>query len=130
MAKAEAFQDLALTTPRRSQELWRWLYSEIRAAILDGRLKRGSRLPSTRSLARQYGLSRGTVTAAFDQLRAEGYTSAETGSGTFVALGLPDDAMEARRYRDVARLPKSKAALSKRARTMIEGVRLLPASIS
>jgi len=53
MAKAEAFQDLALTTPRRSQELWRWLYSEIRAAILDGRLKRGSRLPSERSLAKQ-----------------------------------------------------------------------------
>lgn len=130
MAKAEAFQDLALTTPRRSQELWRWLYSEIRAAILDGRLKRGSRLPSERSLAKQYGLARGTVTAAFDQLRAEGYASSEIGSGTFVASGLPEDGMVARRVRRGPALPKSRAGLSARGRMMVDGVLLLPPSQS
>ena len=130
MAKAEEFQDLALTTPRRSQELWRWLYSEIRAAILDGRLKRGSRLPSERSLAKQYGLARGTVTAAFDQLRAEGYASSEIGSGTFVAFGLPEDGMVARRVRRGPALPKSRAGLSARGRMMVDGVLLLPPSQS
>ncbi len=130
MAKAETFQDLALGAPQDGQELWRWLYSEIRGAILDGRLKRGSRLPSTRSLASQYGLSRGTVTAAFDQLREEGYTFTGIGSGTFVASGLPDDSMTARRERRVADLPQSHASLSRQGRAMIEGIRLLPASQS
>jgi GntR family transcriptional regulator / MocR family aminotransferase len=135
MAKAEAFQDLALTTPPRGQDLWRWLYSEIRAAILDGRLKRGSRLPSERSLAKQYGLARGTVTAAFDQLRAEGYASSEIGSGTFVASGLPEDGMVARGARrgpDLPKLdlPKSRAGLSARGRMMVDGVGLLPPSQS
>ena len=90
MPKAEIFQDIPLPTLSDTQELWRWLYTELRAAILDGRLKRGARLPSTRSLAQQYGLSRGTVTTAFDQLQAEGYTRTEVGSGTYVASGLPD----------------------------------------
>jgi GntR family transcriptional regulator/MocR family aminotransferase len=72
MPKTETFQDLALNRCPKGQELWRWLYTELRAAILDGRLKRGGRLPSTRNLAQQYGLSRGTVTTAFDQLQAEG----------------------------------------------------------
>ena len=90
MPKAEIFQDIPLPTLSDTQELWRWLYTELRAAILDGRLKRGARLPSTRSLAQQYGLSRGTVTTAFEQLQAEGYTRTEIGSGTYVASGLPD----------------------------------------
>ncbi len=127
MAKAEPFQDLSLMPPPDGVELWRWLYSELRAAILDGRLKRGSRMPSTRYLARQFGLSRGTATAAFDQLHSEGYTETQVGSGTFVA-GLPDRSMMARRTRPAAELPLSKAALSRRALAMIEGIRLLPAA--
>ena len=47
--------------------MWRWLYSELRSAIIDGRLKSGARLPSTRNLAAQFGLARGTVVAAFQQ---------------------------------------------------------------
>src|SRR5690606_691517 len=103
----------SLMPPPDGVELWRWLYSELRAAILDGRLKRGSRMPSTRYLARQFGLSRGTATAAFDQLHSEGYTETQVGSGTFVA-GLPDRSMMARRTRPAAELPLSKAALSRR----------------
>src|SRR5262245_15082446 len=57
----------------------------LREAIRDGRLASGSTLPSTRVLAAELGLSRGTVTAAYDQLVAEGYLVAARGSGTVVA---------------------------------------------
>ncbi len=57
----------------------------LRAAIRAGRLAPGSRLPATRALAGELGLSRGTVSAAYDQLVAEGFLSARTGSGTVVA---------------------------------------------
>lgn len=67
----------------------RWLYASIRAGILDGSLAPGSRLPATRDLARQYRLARGTVIAAFDRLRAEGYIESRVGSGTRVAAQLP-----------------------------------------
>ena len=114
MPKTEPFQDLSLLQPRaqppEGQDLWSWFYTELRAAILDGRLKRGARIPSSRSLARQYGVSRGTVTAAFDQLQAEGYTRTEPGSGTYVASGLPDQAMSAKRGANAPNLPPSKAA--------------------
>ncbi len=89
MSKEETFQDLSLNLPSGKQELWRWLYTELRGAILDGRLKPGARMPSTRSLGRQYSLSRGTVVVAFDQLQAEGYTRTEVGSGTYIASGVP-----------------------------------------
>lgn len=68
--------------------MWRWLYTELRSAIIDGRLKSGARLPSTRNLAAQYGLARGTVVAAFQQLQAEGFVSSEVGAGIFVVPGL------------------------------------------
>jgi GntR family transcriptional regulator/MocR family aminotransferase len=130
MPKTETFQDLALTPCPNGQELWRWLYTELRAAILDGRLKRGGRLPSTRNLARQYGLARGTVTTAFDQLQAEGYTHTEVGSGTYVASGLPDRSMSVKNSRPAPALPLSSAGLSKRAQDTLKHVKVLPASRS
>ncbi|WP_040807149.1 MocR-like pyridoxine biosynthesis transcription factor PdxR [Nocardia concava] len=57
----------------------------LREAIRDGRLAAGTRLPSTRTLAAELGVSRGTVSAAFDQLIAEGHLVARQGSGTRVA---------------------------------------------
>ena len=75
--------------------LYRQLYDALRAAILDGRLARGHRLPSTRHLAVQLGVSRNTVLGAFDQLLAEGYLEGRVGSGTRVALALPDEAKHA-----------------------------------
>jgi GntR family transcriptional regulator/MocR family aminotransferase len=86
MGKEATFQDFSAGSPPDGQDLWRWLYVALRAAILDGRLKAGARMPSTRSLASQYSLSRGTVVAAFDQLQSEGYTHTKVGSGTYVAL--------------------------------------------
>ncbi|MFB8005667.1 PLP-dependent aminotransferase family protein [Nocardia sp. NPDC056000] len=57
----------------------------LREAIRDGRLAAGARLPSTRTLATELGLSRGTVSSAYDQLIAEGHLIARQGSGTRVA---------------------------------------------
>src|SRR3954449_12359011 len=57
----------------------------LREAIRDGRLAAGARLPSTRTLAVELGLARGTVSAAYDQLVAEGHLVAVRGSGTRVA---------------------------------------------
>ncbi|MFB4309941.1 PLP-dependent aminotransferase family protein [Actinomadura sp. GTD37] len=57
----------------------------LRAAIASGRLTPGGVLPSTRALAAELGFSRGTVTAAYDQLIAEGHLVTVPGSGTRVA---------------------------------------------
>jgi GntR family transcriptional regulator/MocR family aminotransferase len=57
----------------------------LRDAIRCGRLAPGARLPATRRLAEELGVSRGTVKAAYDQLIAEGYLTARQGSGTVVA---------------------------------------------
>lgn len=75
----------------------RRLYEAIRKAILDHHLPVGSKLPSTRDLARDLALSRNTVLSAFEQLLAEGYVEARTGSGTFVADTAADGAESAAR---------------------------------
>ncbi len=76
------------------------LESSLRAAIRDGRLGAGERLPSTRALAIDLGLARGTVVEAYAQLTAEGYLEARHGAGTWVAdvaLATPDVAARAER---------------------------------
>ena len=75
---------LALRPRAAGATLLRWLYDEIRLAIVEGRLQAGARLPSTRGIARQYRVARGTVVAAFDHLIAEGYIEGNVGSGSFV----------------------------------------------
>jgi GntR family transcriptional regulator/MocR family aminotransferase len=57
----------------------------MKTAILDGRIGIGSRLAPTRELAQELGLSRTTVLAAYEQLRAEGFIDARVGSGSYVA---------------------------------------------
>jgi GntR family transcriptional regulator / MocR family aminotransferase len=57
----------------------------LRAAIRSGRLQPGERLPSSRELARQLGVSRGLVQDCYGQLHAEGYLRTRTGSATRVA---------------------------------------------
>ncbi len=70
--------------------LQRQLYDQLREAILGGRLAPRSRLPSTRALASELGCARNTVAGAYDQLLAEGYLEARSGSGTFVSGVLPE----------------------------------------
>jgi GntR family transcriptional regulator/MocR family aminotransferase len=69
------------------------LFERLRTAILNGAIRPGERLPSTRTLATDLGVSRNTVVAAVDRLIAEGYLEARIGSGTFISRTLPDDAM-------------------------------------
>lgn len=57
----------------------------LKAAILNGSLSAGTRLPPTRSLAQELGMSRITVLSAYDQLRAEGYLQSRVGSGSYVS---------------------------------------------
>jgi GntR family transcriptional regulator/MocR family aminotransferase len=61
------------------------LEQALRTAVQTGRLAPETRLPATRKLAAELGLSRGTVRMAYDQLIAEGYLTARPGSGTTVA---------------------------------------------
>src|SRR5439155_18560283 len=58
----------------------------VRDAIRSGRLARGTRLPATRALALDLGVSRGTVMQAYAQLAAEGWISGRRGSATRVAV--------------------------------------------
>jgi GntR family transcriptional regulator / MocR family aminotransferase len=72
-----------------SGPLHRQLYGRLRSEILSGRLQPRSRLPSTRDLAAEAGVSRTTAVLAYDQLLGEGYATARRGSGTYVAAELP-----------------------------------------
>jgi GntR family transcriptional regulator/MocR family aminotransferase len=65
------------------------VYRALRAAIVDGRLPAGHRLPATRVLAADLGVARNSVATAYERLVAEGYLSARVGSGTFVAAARP-----------------------------------------
>jgi GntR family transcriptional regulator / MocR family aminotransferase len=67
------------------EPLRRQLARELRDAIRAGRLRTGVRLPASRALAAQLGVSRGVVTDAYEQLTAEGWLAARRGAGTVVA---------------------------------------------
>jgi GntR family transcriptional regulator / MocR family aminotransferase len=77
---------LAIELPKRgSRRLVKTLHAQLRSAIVDGRLVAGLKLPSSRLLARQCGVSRNCVIAAYDLLHAEGYLTAQQRGGTYVA---------------------------------------------
>ncbi|MGH7447758.1 MAG: PLP-dependent aminotransferase family protein, partial [Longimicrobiales bacterium] len=89
--------DLAIALRPRvaANPTYRQLYAALRDAILDGRLRPGVKLPSTRDFARRYTLARGTIVTAFEQLKAEGYLTGRVGSGTYVSEVLPDALLQA-----------------------------------
>ena len=95
-----------LLTGDRTAPLFRQVYDGLRAAILAGQLPPGTRLPATRALAAELGVSRATVVNAFDQLAAEGYLAGRHGSGTFVAGSVPDEAFRAPLPRPPAGRPR------------------------
>src|SRR3954451_10523863 len=61
------------------------LFEQLRAAILTGRLAVGDRLPPTRDVAAELGISRSTVTTVYGRLAAEGFIEGRAGAGSFVA---------------------------------------------
>lgn len=89
---------LAITLPPLDRSgamtLHEQIYAGLRAAMLSGQIPGGTRLPASRRLAAELGVSRNTVTLAFDQLTAEGYLEARVGAGTFVRSSLPDRLLE------------------------------------
>jgi GntR family transcriptional regulator/MocR family aminotransferase len=70
--------------------VYRQICEAIRHRIVSGELPPGARLPSTRGLAAELGVSRRSVLVAYDQLLAEGYVTGRVGSGTRVLPGLGD----------------------------------------
>ena len=68
--------------------LYEQLERALRDAIRDGRLQPGSRLPSSRGLASELGVSRGVVTSTYEQLAAEGYLETRQGAPVRVAPGV------------------------------------------
>ncbi|SMF48602.1 GntR family transcriptional regulator / MocR family aminotransferase [Tistlia consotensis] len=69
--------------------------AQLSEQIASGRLRPGERLPPTRVLARELGLSRNTVALAYDRLMAEGYIEGRRGAGTFVCDSLPEQSLRA-----------------------------------
>ena len=80
ITEADVFLELDGRGSRQSQ-----LTRALKAAVLGGRLRSGDRLPATRVLASELGLSRNTVLASYEELAAEGFLTGKVGSGSYVA---------------------------------------------
>jgi GntR family transcriptional regulator/MocR family aminotransferase len=120
MKQISAVPLLALTLdPQSSVSLYQQLYDGLRSAILTGRLTAGTRLPATRTLASELGISRTTVVTALEQLQTEGYLEARVGSGTYVARVLPEELLHASKTaRQADRQTRAPRALSQRAQLL------------
>src|SRR5215813_13237996 len=104
--------------------IYQQLYGWIRSAILNGHLRPGQRVPSTRGLAAELKVSRIPVLNAYEQLLAEGYLQTAVGSGTFVARLLPDDSSRllsetAARQRNESALKRGTRRISQRGTSLI-----------
>jgi GntR family transcriptional regulator/MocR family aminotransferase len=119
--------DRASTEPLHLQ-----LYRQIRDELRSGSFSDGaSRLPSSRALAVDLGISRLTVNLAFSKLEAEGYLQSKAKSGTFVAYPLPDtflsaDRFAGRRAEEIHRHGPEARATSQLPFRLSERVRALP----
>ncbi|MGA2889178.1 MAG: PLP-dependent aminotransferase family protein [Terracidiphilus sp.] len=80
--------ELVIPLSKHGEPLFRQVYKGLRQAILSGTLSAGGRLPSTRELAEQLGISRTVILLAYEQLLAEGFAAGRGGSGTYVSEGM------------------------------------------
>lgn len=95
------------------------VYEGYRVAIIEGNLRAGQRVPSTRVLASELGVSRFPVLTAYSQLLAEGYFESRVGSGTVVSSSLPDRFMQSKtRGARVSHIPPGPRLLARRASTL------------
>ncbi|MEH6631220.1 MAG: PLP-dependent aminotransferase family protein [Halopseudomonas aestusnigri] len=101
--------------------LYMQIVQQLRKMVLGGELKAGQRLPATRVMMRELGVSRSTVIAAFEQLVAEGYFTSTVGKGTFVDMNVQPTKMN----ENSLNLEKNKvvgyssSSISKRGKTII-----------
>lgn len=84
------FQPTFQLTREPGESTYRALARHLITEIRRGRLAAGSKLPGTRSLAQQLGVSRNTVLCAYDEVTAQGWLEAREASGTFVVESVPD----------------------------------------
>jgi GntR family transcriptional regulator/MocR family aminotransferase len=96
----------------------RQIYRLLQTAILSGRLARGNKLPSSRTLAKELGVARNTVTQVYEQLLAEGYVESSAGSGTYVSDTTPDR-IEGLPRCQIARTEEQRTSLSNRGEQLI-----------
>jgi GntR family transcriptional regulator/MocR family aminotransferase len=80
-------RELLVALRRDGGPLHAQLEAQLRGAVRSGRLAAGERLPSSRALAAELGVSRGVVVEAYGQLAAEGYLAVRPGSAPRVAAG-------------------------------------------
>lgn len=88
-ARAASTPEMTLDHGSAAAPLYRQLYERLRAAILTGQVEAGARLPSTRALASELGVSRTTTALVYQQLLMEGYLESRVGDGTRVSQLLP-----------------------------------------
>ena len=112
---------------RASNSLYRQVYEGYRKAILDGSLRTGQRVPSTRVLAQELGISRMPVLDAYAQLLAEGYFESRVGSGTVVSRSLPERMGTAKLAIGSRRLNRERRRVSKRCLTLASAERFYAA---
>ncbi|MFC5741769.1 PLP-dependent aminotransferase family protein [Dyella tabacisoli] len=79
---------------RSETPMYHQLSDWFRRAIIDGQLRPGQRVPSTRNLAHELKISRIPVLSAYEQLYAEGYLETFVGAGTCVARSIPDETLK------------------------------------
>ena len=114
--------------PRAATPYYQQIYDGYRMAILSGLLRPGERLPSTRALAAELGISRLPAVYAFEQLLHEGYIEGRAGSGTYVKESIPDELATAS-----ADASQSSPAASRKALAQLragERARLAPLRVS
>ena len=97
---------LAIPLLKNGDPLSKQIHDWLRRGILAGDLTPGERLPSTRDLAEQLGVSRTVTVWAYDQLLAEGYLEGRAGSGTYISASL--EAVRSRRIETSTRLRLSR----------------------
>jgi GntR family transcriptional regulator/MocR family aminotransferase len=100
------FMELVIPLSKKGEPLFRQVYLGLRRAILSGALPAAERLPSTRDLSEQLGISRTVVLLAYDQLLAEGFVVGRVGSGTYVSKSL--EGGRSKRAENSARLSLSR----------------------
>jgi len=114
MNRPIALRELPLSIKGEARPLQIAICDALRSAMQQGRLRPGARLPSSRDLARQLQVARGTVVLAYEQLRAEGYLQGARGAGTTVVESLPDRWFRPSQNPPAAIKPSREVVLSKR----------------
>ena len=104
--------------------IYQQIYERLRDAIVSGEFPAAMRLPSTRALATELGVSRRTALVAYEQLLAEGYVVGRVGSGTTVAAGLTPPRRQPSRYTE--QRPRRSARLASFGRRLAGAAQIFP----